>query len=504
MKRNLWLWPVLALVLALSPVLAGESFELPVKKVILDNGLILLMLENHDSPTVATYIQFKVGACDERLGITGVSHVLEHMIFKGSDVLGTTDYKAEKPWLDKQDELWKDLRDEKRKGSDADPARIEALEKEFAEAVEKAREFVVEEEMWGKYLSNGGTHLNASTSKESTQYFVSLPANKLELWAWMESDRFVKPVFREFYPELQVVKEERRMRVDDSPDGMMVEMIFATAYSAHPYRWPTIGWMSDLSNLPLEETYDYFFAHYSPNNMVVTLVGDINLEETEALVRRYFERIPRQPDPPPVTTIEPKQNGEKRVTLEANAQPSVLVGYHKTDGMHPDNPVFTVIRNLLSIGRTSRLYQALIDTGLATLVEIDIWPNIERYPTLYLIGIEPKSPHTTEEVEKVLYAELERLATEPISDWEMEKVRNRARADVINTMKSNFGLANQLTRAETLGDWQDFLNRPAQLAAVTKDDIMRVTREYLNAKNRTVITRISKTSKPETSKEEKQ
>src|SRR5574337_1684469 len=279
---------VITFVALFTRVIYAESLKLDVKEYKLKNGLKLLMLEKHDVPIVCVRIDYKVVSADERPGITGVSHLFEHMMFKGTKIFGTRDYTAEKPLLDKEDELAVKLSAEKSIGGETDKKKIASLEKELEEVRKKLRDLVVKDDVFSLYLRHGASGLNAATSTDGTYYFCDLPANKLELWAFIESDRMKNLVLREFYSERDVVMEERRLRLENSPFGLLIEQMNAVAFIAHPYRWPTIGWRSDIQNITKEETSEYFKRYYTPNNAVVVMVGDFNPEDAIKLVEKYF------------------------------------------------------------------------------------------------------------------------------------------------------------------------------------------------------------------------
>src|SRR3989338_4683198 len=336
----------------------AQELRLDVKEHTLKNGLTLLMLEQHRSPTVSLRIAFKVGSVNERPGITGASHLFEHMMFKGTKLFGTKDWEAEKPLLAREDELVKAI------SKTTDENSRKALEAELEDVRKKQKEITNTEEFWAIYMQNGATGINASTSDDITRYYCDTPANKLQLWAFIEADRMKNLVLREFYSEKDVVMEERRMRTETSPFGLMFEQLNAAAFTAHPYGWPVIGWpvigwMSDIQNITKEQTENYFTQYYAPNNSVVVAVGDINPPEVIELVEKYFSDIPAQPPIPEVKTVEPEQKGERRIEVEYDANPMLAIAYHKPDIMHPDQHriCIEVIQNLLSEGRTSRLYE---------------------------------------------------------------------------------------------------------------------------------------------------
>lgn len=485
----------LLVALAAAPVLltgfaafAAPGLEERVIEHRLANGLTVLMVERHQAPIVSINITFGVGGINERTGTTGVAHLYEHMAFKGTRTIGTKDYARERPLLEELDRLNAEIA--RRRAVGADEAALRPLLEAFKAAQERADQLVVGNEMALLYQRHGAVGLNASTGKDVTRYVVSLPANRLPLWAAIESDRMANPVLREFYKERAVVMEERRLRTDDSPNGLLYEAFAAAAFQAHPYGFPTIGWASDIQALTPADTERFFRTYYGPANATIAIVGDINPKEVIALIEQTFGRIPAGPPPPPVLTAEPKQRGERRVEVEFDAEPIVLIGYHKPAIGHPDDFVFDVIESVLSEGVTSRLYHRIVrEKRLAASISADSgFPGIMA-PNLFVISAAPLAPHTTAEVEAAVYEELERLKTEPVSARELEKVLNNLDANLVRALRSNSGLAGQLAYFQTVAkDWRYVLKARERIAAVTPEDIQRVARAYFTKTNRTVAT----------------
>lgn len=460
----------------------------------LSNGLQLLMVERHETPIISCMIAYKVGGVNERTGIMGVAHLFEHMAFKGTRTLGTKDYRKEAVVLQKMDRAWSDLREEQEKGPQADRDRLAANEKKFQDLQREAEGFVVPNEIGEIYGRNGGVGLNAMTGKDMTRYVVSLPANRLELWAAIESDRMSHAVLREFYKEKNVVLEERRLRYENSPSGRLYESFLSAAFTAHPYGMPVIGWTSDIEALSRSRTEAFFRENYGPENAVIAIAGDIDPRATVRLVEKYFGRVPEQPPPPSVVTVEPEQDGERRVEVEFDAEPSVLIGYHRPALDHPDDSVFDVIDSLLSGGRSSRLYTTLVkEKRLAVSVSTSAGVPGARYPDLFIIQATPRAPHSPRELEEAIYAELDRLKTEPVQPRELQKVLNKLDADLIRSLDSNSGLAAQLSYFQAVaGSWRYLLEIRGRIAQVTAEDVSRVARQYFVKRNRTVATLVKK------------
>ncbi len=472
------------------PAKKGE-IQLDVKTHTFSNGLELLVVERHLSPTFSAIVRFKAGSVDERPGITGSAHLLEHMLFKGTKNIGTTNYEAEIPIMERIDELAHELTDAIMETKNpiyrGGTEKVDSLRALIAELQEQQKQYVVKDELWETYLKHGGAGLNASTGNDGTQYYVSLPSNRLELWAYLESDRLSNPILREFYSERDVVYEERRLRTDNSPNGKLNEQFNAAAFTAHPYGWPVVGWSSDLETVLREKVEEFFRQYYSPNNIVIAIVGDVKFKDVVKIMDRYFGGIPRSEKPvPPVTTIEPPQKGERRVTVEYDAEPSLMIGYHMPAGGDVNFEVFDIISDVLTGGRTSRLYRRLVEER-QLVSSIGAWAGFTRYPDVFTISATLKAPHSVEEVEQAIYEELAKFQKEGPSEWELQRVRNQLDADYIRGLQSNMGLARRLTDMQAkVGDWSFLLTLKERRAAVTGDDVKRVMAAYLNPGNRTV------------------
>jgi predicted Zn-dependent peptidase len=466
--------------------------RLPVLERTLANGLRLLVLARRGSPTVSFVVEYDVGGVNEHLGTTGTAHLLEHMLFKGTTTVGTRDYPAEHALYERQDAAEDTLLRDRARG---DSASVKRLSVYVTSLEDSARAYVVSNE-FSKILSRaGGESLNATTTNESTDYYVELPANRARLWFVLEGDRMRNPVFREFFSERNVVMEERRMRLDTSPDGLLDQAELATAFTVHPYRQPVVGYMSDLENLTRRDVEGYYRRYYGPNNAVVAIVGDIDPAEIMAWAGAYLGPVPRGDDPPPVLAREPEQRGERRVVVRWDAQPSVRMGWHVPSMYAADAPALEVLTNLLTGGRTSRLYRRLVEADrIATSITSFIGPG-DRYPRLFEVAATPRAPHTAEEVEAAVYDELARLGSEGPGTSELERVKNQVAAGNLRRLESNLGLAFQLAESETdYGDWRETFRSATALTAVTPDDVRRVVARYFTRQNRTVATLVRDTA----------
>lgn len=464
-----------------------KELEKRVVEHTLKNGMKVLVLERHVSPLVSFHMIFRAGGVDEQIGKTGLAHLFEHMLFKGSKSVGTKDYKKEKQILDAIDKIAREIMAEELKGSKADPQKLQSLKKKMEEVETEHQKWIVPAEFDEIYQKEGAQGLNAYTSQDRTGFVVSLPSNKWELWPILESDRMANPVLREFYKERAVVMEERRMRYENSPRGKIWENFISAAYMAHPYGSPTIGWMSDIQRLTVADAEDFFKVYYAPNNAVVAIVGDVQSQEVIEKLEKYFIKVASQTLPLGITTEEPTQSGERRLMVHFDSEPSLLMGFHKPNPPHPDNFVMDMIEQILSRGRTSRFYKNIIQKKIA----ISAWASNgnpgERYPNLIVFGGASKKPYRNLDLEKAIWKELEKLKTEKVPEKELEKIRNQVEADFIRGLASNSGMASQLSYYQTiLGDWKYLFKYLEGIRKVTPEDIQQVAHKYFQKKNLTV------------------
>src|ERR1700685_1133257 len=465
--------------LLLSAIALGQdvaSFEKRITVKKLPNGLTLMICERPESPVFSFFTLVDAGSAQDPLRATGLAHMFEHMAFKGTDKTGTTDYPAEKPALERVAFPSAAYIAERDKTVGRDEAKLTQLEKAWKDAIAEADRYVVPNQ-FGKIIEqNGGQDLNAFTDYDETAYHYSLPSNRLELWAYLESERFLHPVMREFYKERNVVIEERRLRTDSSPFGRLLEQFNAAAFEAHPYHRPTIGWMSDLNSFSATDAKKFFDQYYVPANMVVAVAGDVKAAEVMPILEKYFGRLPVSHKPDETTTTEPPQNSERRVELMEKTQPLYLEGYHRPNYRTKDDAVYDAITDLMSEGRTSRLYRALVrDKKIASFsAGFTGLPGI-KYPHLFAFYAFPLPGHTTQEMADAIHAEIDRLKKEDISDDELKMIKTRAKANLIRGLAENEGLATQLATYQTrYGDWRELFRSVERIDKVTKADIRRV------------------------------
>jgi len=497
----------LCLLLALSS-LPAPAQKVPVVEKTLSNGMRLLLLPRHDEPTVAGGWVVHVGSANERPGITGIAHLFEHMMFKGTPTLGTKDYKKDVEIINEQERVRDLMRKEEanmrtlwRRGEIADlqnpdtwTARYKELQAQFKKLVDAQREILVKNEFDRIYTANGGSMMNAYTSHDVTVYFTTVPANKLELWMWMESERLLKPVFREFYAERDVVFEERRMRTESTPTGRIEEAFWAMFWESHPYSWPVVGWPSDIPAITKKQADDFYALYYAPQNLTTVLVGDFKVEEATALAEKYLGRIPRgKEEAPDVVTLEIKQPAEKRLSGEADTNPQVDIMWHAPAFGHQDTYALSVLAQILST-RTGRLYKGLV-LGSKVATQAYAQQHTMRWASLFNVGGEVTDGKTTADLEAGLLAEIEKVKTTEVPAEELQKVKNNFAAGEYRKLSNNHAVMQALLRYDGLGRWQEINEAGPKLQAVTAADVKRVANTYLTKENRNVATVVRKAGK---------
>ena len=474
--------------LALGQDLASFEKRTTVKK--LANGLTIVICERPEAPVFSFFTHVDAGSVQDPMGKTGLAHMFEHMAFKGTDTIGTRDYAGEKVALAKVEDAYAAFMTERDKPVDRDEKKVQQLEQNWKDAIAAADKFSAPyNNEFGKIVEGeGGESMNAFTDLDETAYHYSFPINRLELWAYLESERFLHPVMRQFYKERNVVIEERRMRTDSNPIGRLLEQFTEEAFAAHPYHRPTIGWISDLNSFSATDAQNFFDKYYVPSNMVVTVVGDLKASEAMPVVEKYFSRIPARPKPDMATTAEPPQNSERTVVLHEQAQPLYLEGYHRPDYRSPDDQIYDAIADLMSNGRTSRLYRALVrDKQIASDAEgVSGYPG-NKYPHLFAFIAFPIPGHKPQEMADAIHAEIDRLKKEDVSDEELKMIKTRAKANLIRSLGSNEGLASELGLYQArYDDWRELFRSVDRIDKVTKADIRRVANQTFVPGNRTV------------------
>jgi len=489
MKSRIVKLSILILLLTiLSAAQDVASFEKRTTVKQLDNGLTVLICERPEAPVFSFFTLVDAGSAQDPLRETGLAHMFEHMAFKGTDKIGTKNYPAEKVALEKVEASYSAYIAERDKRVGRDEAKLKQLEKVWRDAIAEADQYVIPNEFGKLIEQNGGEDMNAFTNYDETAYHYSLPENRLELWAYLESERFLHPVMREFYKERNVVIEERRLRTDSNPIGRLLEQFTAGAFEAHPYHRPTIGWMSDLNTFSATDAQKFFDTYYVPSNITVAVAGDVKASNAMPILEKYFSRLPARPQPDEATTTEPPQNSERNVVLKESTQPLYLEGYHRPDYEDRDDAVYDAISDLMSEGRTSRLYRALVrDKKIASFsAGFTGLPGI-KYPHLFAFYAFPLPGHTTREVGEAIHVEIERLKKEDISDDELKMIKTRSKANLIRGLAENQGLAIQLaTYQRRYGDWRELFRTVDRIDKVTKSDIRRIANQIFVDTNRTV------------------
>jgi predicted Zn-dependent peptidase len=368
-----------------------------------------------------------------------------------------------------------------------DEKKLAELKQNLKEAEDEAHKFVIPNQFTDVAERNGAEGLNAETQLDETQYFWSMPENRLELWAWLESSRLADTVPREFYKERDVVIEERRMRTDSNPIGRLVEQFLSTAYVAHNYGRSGIGWPSEVSQINATEAMEFHKKYYVGSNIVVAVVGDVKASDVLPMLEKYFSRVPAGPKPEEMTTVEPKQFAEKTVAIREQTQPFYLEGYHRPDYRDPDDSVYDAISDILSNGRVSRLYRSLVrDQQIAAEAQgFSPFPG-DKYPGLFALYAVPLPGHTPAEMRDAIHKEIDKLKTADVTDEELAMFKTRTRAGLLRGLADNQGLANDLAEYQTrFGDWRELFRQLDRVDKVTKADIRRVANQVFVASNRT-------------------
>ena len=502
-------WLVTAGLVTLAAASAAAQ-QVAVEEVTLENGMQFLLVPRRDQPNVvsAGWVA-KVGSVNERPGITGISHFFEHMMFKGTDTIGTRDpgkdarYRTEQKAL--RDEInrlvWTRQYDRFFKGEIDDPwnpandtQEIRVLRGKLDELI-KAQQgrgpggppaaTIVKDEFDQVYTKAGGSGMNAFTTYDLTCYFITVPSNKLELWAWMESDRLHDSVFREFYSERDVVHEERRLRTESTPTGRFEEQFDALFWASSGYSWPVIGWPSDLNSYTFEQAQDYWNVYYRPGNLVGILVGDFDPAQARGLIEKYFSRLdPGTRKPPPVVTLEVEQLAEQRMNAVGDVPPGIEIRYHTVPAGHADSYPLDILSELLN-ERTGRLYTGLVE-GRGIAATAQSYSDTRKYAGLFAVSAQARGAATPEALEQAWYEELARLQKEGVPERELRKVKNRIAAQNYRKLENNMSLLVQLAFAEAVLDWREINESPAKYEAVSAADIRRVARKYFEPTNRSV------------------
>jgi predicted Zn-dependent peptidase len=477
----------------------AKNLKDSIRKVKLENGLTLLMLRRSNSPTLALYTKFKVGSSDESPEIAGTAHLLEHMLFKGTTNVGTTDFDKEKKYYllmkvtgNELDTIRLQIRNLEDRGV-AIPAdlndRKDRLQRRLKSIEENQKKYIVKSEDTYIYEQHGQVGFNAYTSHDVTNYQIKLPSNRLEIWAKMESDRLSNPILREYFTERDVIMEERRMRIENRGFGILREKFLSLAFSKSPYQRPVIGYESNIPFLDIYETEDFFKTYYTPDNMVIGIVGDLDFQQTETMIRKYFGGLkPSTKMRKEARILESYNLGEKRIQFKYPGGSILMMGFNKPAFPHGDSSVFDLIDFILTKGVESRLYKsAVINEKIST--QVSSWTSDpgERYSNLFTIFSYLNSDADPKRMEAIIWEEIEKIKNGEISDSEILKAKNKNSADFLREVDSNSSLAEGLTYYETLTkNWEDMFKIYDKFNSVSKEDIKRVANKYFVRENMTI------------------
>ena len=485
--------------LFLFPAVAVLGQKVPVKEHFLSNGLKVLLVERHDAPSISGGWVARVGSANERPGITGIAHLFEHMMFKGTPTIGTKDFKKDQEIMAAQERVREAMRGEERKmramwrrgeitdlqDPDQKTKKWKELNAEFKKLMEEHRKVIIKNDFDRIYTANGGSQMNAYTSYDHTAYFITVPANKLELFMWMESERLLRPVFREFYAERDVVFEERRMRTESTPLGKFFESFNSLFWESHPYSWPIIGWPSDIPAISKAQADEFYATFYAPQNLSLVLVGDFESKGALKLAEKYFGRLKKGArEAPDVVTLEMPQKAEKRFYAEAETNPNVDIYFHTPAFGHKDTYPLRVLAQVLHT-RTGRLHKELVlRKKLAT--DTWAWQGARKYAGEFNMGAEITEGNTPEMAEQEIYRLIEQIKTEPVPAKELQKVKNNFAAAEYRRLSSNHPILMQIMRSEGLGNWREINEAGPKIQAVTPADLQRVAKKYFTKENRAV------------------
>ncbi|MDH5744136.1 MAG: insulinase family protein [Candidatus Aminicenantes bacterium] len=474
-------------------LIVATEIKLDVKEHILPNGMKILMIQKPGVPRVVCHIYYKVGSINERPGITGLAHLHEHMMFKGTQMMGVTNFAKDDPINKKIDELMDKIYREKFWNADGgDKEMIAQWQKEYDELVKAEKQYIIKDDLWTLYMKNGGTGLNASTGNEMTGYYVTLPSNKVELQMLLESDRMLNAYFREFYSEKDVVMEERRLS-ENRPGFLFNEQVSAAFFAASPYHWSVLGWMDDLRKVTKADLVDFNKRYYVPNNAVAIYVGDLDPRNIIQMAEKYFGRIPKGVDVEPIRTYEPPQYSEKRVYGEGPAPTSLQMMFHMPQEGHPDTAPLSVLADVLGSGGgggrgrfrggggggTGRLYKILV-VEKEMAVSVSARSRAQWYVGAFQFNALPRFDKNIqpEDLEKEIWLEIENIKKDGVTPEEIQKAKNRFEAMFIRSLASMMGLARRAGGAELHRGWRSILTDLDEMKKVTNDDIKRVAAKY--------------------------
>ena len=464
---------------------AGNYLKSNVVERKLANGITVLMMNRGYSPTVALEIAFRAGSVDESYDTSGAAHILEHMLFKGTEDFGTKDYASERKILNRIEAVGETI-DRLRLEDPGNPG-IPRLEAELKSLEEQQSRYSDNNTYDRVYSISGGVGFNAGTSKDMTSYVVQLPSDKLQLWAEIESERLKKPVLREYYKERDNVYEER-LTYESNPNRVIYESLYATAFTAHPYRHPVIGWRSNVRYMSVHDVRRFYRDYYIPSRMTITVVGKIDIEKTFRIIDKYFGSMKPKPEPGGIKIVEPQQQGERRSVVRMASRPMILIAWKKPAVPSIEDFTFDIIASALGSGDSSRLYKSLvIDRKVAN--NIYAWNGAPgaRYDNLFGIFASPAEGVTPEQLEQEIYAGIKKFR-EGVTASEIERVINMSESEFIFMLDDNEGIAGQLGYCQTVfGDWRYLVSYIDMVKSVNMDMIRSAMDNYMKDDNRTVV-----------------
>lgn len=472
--------------------------ERSIQKRVLPNGLRVILMQQTASPTVACYLKIGVGSANESIDQAGTAHFLEHLLFKGTRRMGTTNYIEEKTWLDqieatgeKMDSLERSLLnpllgDIERRNFQI---KLSTLEKKLIGLESKAQKFVLSEEDSQAYSLAGQVGYNAYTTTDVTNYQIKLPAHRLGMWAELESNRFLDPVLREFYPERKVIQEERRMRYDSRSTSLLYELFLKTAFGISPYGKPVIGFEKSMHRLRLGETRLFFERNYVPSRMVITVVGDLRFEEAFATIEKYFGRLKSRPTPEFPPTVYEAQRGRRTGWLEAKNSPAMITGWARPAATHRDDKALEVLSRLLGDGQTSRLVNRLvIQDKLVGDLKVGSSTPGEKLDTQFTIFADVFDATNYGKIEKAIADELEQLRIHGPTPEELQKIKNRYMAEIIQTLSQNAGMADTLSYYELLfNDYRRLFTSLDEINQVDAAQVKTAISKYFKETRNTTV-----------------
>ena len=465
-----------------------EEFAKRITEFTLPNGLHFIVMERHEAPVVSVLTHVRAGSVNDPGGRTGMAHLLEHLAFTGTEIVGATDWASEKKALDAAEEAYDRVQVERNKGANADAGKLGAAEIRLKRAIDQARTFAKPTEFTRLIEENGGVELKAVTKADTTQYSYSLPSNRMELWFLLESQRLLRPVFRDFYATRDAVEGEHREQVEVNLQGRLAHALLTTAFSAHPYRNPVTGWPGDVANLRRMQANEFFEQYYSPGNITMVLVGDVDPTEARKMADRYFAPLPARPLPPPVHIQEPAQSGPKTIVVQS-AEQVAIIGYKRPSQYDRDDATFDIMHLILSQGRTGWLVKEMVlEKKIARAAQtLPTFPG-GRYPNLFSVLVAPAAGHTVDENQRAADAILNRLAAQSVDAATLARAKMQARVAALRLLSSNSSTASLLAIYHAdFADWKRMFSNLDDLQKVTADDVLRTARKYFTPLNRTLV-----------------